>query len=257
MGQDRQCERRGHRRGDDRARRVRHLRRELRTRQRDRAGWSRRRSRSHRSTRCRRKSSRRSASSRDSRSRPARRPRRSPATSRDTSQGVNDGKTYAETSAAARAEGLDPNVAAELAGKADILFKGETLRSIMLNAYGWWTVATIALYVGYAMIALGHPARSALDPRILPREAHRDGRRSRRCRHRQQQVAGRRIRLGAHSYGTTDRPGYPGRSFHARRAAGMMGSVSRPVTHGVTLRYGDDRPSGREMVSCRSGTPSG
>ena len=25
----------------------------------------------------------------------------------------------------------------------------------MLNAYGWWTVATIALYVGYAMIALG------------------------------------------------------------------------------------------------------
>ena len=69
--------------------------------------------------------------------------------------GVNDGKTYAETSAAARAEGLDPDVAAELAGKADILFKGETLRSIMLNAYGWWTVATIALYVGYAMIVLG------------------------------------------------------------------------------------------------------
>ncbi|MGZ5298649.1 MAG: hypothetical protein ACXWEG_03510 [Actinomycetota bacterium] len=69
--------------------------------------------------------------------------------------GVNDGKTYAETSAAARAEGLDPDTAAELAGKADTLFKGETLRSIMLNAYGWWTVATIALYAGYAMVALG------------------------------------------------------------------------------------------------------
>jgi hypothetical protein len=68
---------------------------------------------------------------------------------------VNDGKTYAETSGAARAEGLDPKVAADLSAKADILFKGETLRSIMLNAYGWWTVATIALYVGYAMIALG------------------------------------------------------------------------------------------------------
>ena len=68
---------------------------------------------------------------------------------------MNDGKTYAETSAAARAEGLDPDVAAELAGKADTLFKGETLRSIMLNAYGWWTVATIALYVVYAMIVLG------------------------------------------------------------------------------------------------------
>ena len=68
---------------------------------------------------------------------------------------VNDGKTYAETSSAARAEGLDPDVAAELQGKADTLFKGETLRSILLNAYGWWTVATIALYAGYAMVALG------------------------------------------------------------------------------------------------------
>lgn len=68
---------------------------------------------------------------------------------------VNDGKTYAETSAAARAEGLDPDVAAELQGKADTLFKGETLRSILLNAYGWWTVATIALYVGWAMVAMG------------------------------------------------------------------------------------------------------
>ena len=68
---------------------------------------------------------------------------------------VNDGKTYSETSAAARAEGLDPDTAAELQGKADTLFKGETLRSILLNAYGWWTVATIALYAGYAMLAMG------------------------------------------------------------------------------------------------------
>jgi hypothetical protein len=68
---------------------------------------------------------------------------------------VNDGKTYAETSAAARADGLDPQTAADLQGKADTLFKGETLRSIMLNAYGWWTVATIALYAGWLMIVAG------------------------------------------------------------------------------------------------------
>lgn len=68
---------------------------------------------------------------------------------------VNGGQTYAETSAAARAEGLDPKVAAELSAKADVLFKGETLRSILLNAYGWWTVATIALYVGYGLLAAG------------------------------------------------------------------------------------------------------
>jgi hypothetical protein len=64
---------------------------------------------------------------------------------------VNDGKTYAETSAAARQEGLD----AELQAKADTLFKGETLRSILLNAYGWWTVATIALWAGVAMVIAG------------------------------------------------------------------------------------------------------
>jgi hypothetical protein len=68
---------------------------------------------------------------------------------------VNGGKTYSETSSAARVEGLDPDVAAELQGKADTLFKGETLRSILLNAYGWWTVATIALYAGFAMVAMG------------------------------------------------------------------------------------------------------
>ncbi len=60
-----------------------------------------------------------------------------------------------ETSAAARATGLDPKVAADLSAKADTLFKGETLRSIMLNAYGWWTVESVALYVGYGLLVAG------------------------------------------------------------------------------------------------------
>jgi len=70
-------------------------------------------------------------------------------------EGINEGKTYSETSAAAREEGLDPEVAAELQGKADSLFKGETLRSILLNAYGWWTVATITLWAGAAAVVGG------------------------------------------------------------------------------------------------------
>jgi hypothetical protein len=68
---------------------------------------------------------------------------------------VNEGKTYSETSAAAREEGLDPDVAADLQAKADTLFKGETLRAILLNAYGWWTVATLALYAGYGLVVAG------------------------------------------------------------------------------------------------------
>lgn len=68
---------------------------------------------------------------------------------------VNDGATYSETSAAARAEGLDPKVAADLQIKADTLFKGETLRAILLNAYGWWTVGRIALWAGIGAVVAG------------------------------------------------------------------------------------------------------
>jgi hypothetical protein len=68
---------------------------------------------------------------------------------------VNDGATYSETSASAREEGLEADVAAELQAKADTLFKGETLRSMLLNAYGWWTVSTIAVFAGYAMVIAG------------------------------------------------------------------------------------------------------
>jgi hypothetical protein len=50
---------------------------------------------------------------------------------------------------------LDAKTAADLQVKADTLFKGETLRSILLNAYGWWTVSTIALFTGFALIAAG------------------------------------------------------------------------------------------------------
>ena len=68
---------------------------------------------------------------------------------------VNEGQTYAQTSAAAREEGIDPDLQAELQAKVDTLFRGETLRSILLNAYGWWTVATITMWAGWLMVAGG------------------------------------------------------------------------------------------------------
>jgi hypothetical protein len=68
---------------------------------------------------------------------------------------INEGATYSETSAAARAEGLDPKVAAELQGKADTLFKGETLRAILLNSYGWWTVGQITMWAGIGAAIAG------------------------------------------------------------------------------------------------------
>jgi hypothetical protein len=68
---------------------------------------------------------------------------------------VNGGATYSETSAAARAEGISEDKAAELSGMADTLFKGETLRGLLLNAFAWGTVGTITLYAGFGLMIAG------------------------------------------------------------------------------------------------------
>ena len=68
---------------------------------------------------------------------------------------TNEGKTYSETSSMARAEGLSEKEAAELSGMADSLFKGETLRAMLLNAYGWWTVSSLVIFAGYGLLAAG------------------------------------------------------------------------------------------------------
>jgi hypothetical protein len=77
---------------------------------------------------------------------------------------VNEGATYSETSSASRAYaaevGEDPTAAesakmGELSGQVDTLFRGETLRGMLLNAYGWWTVGQITLWVGFGMVATG------------------------------------------------------------------------------------------------------
>jgi hypothetical protein len=77
---------------------------------------------------------------------------------------VNDGKSYAETSSESRAYaetiGETPTAAesakaAELSGKVETLFRGETLRGMLLNAYGWWTVGQITLFVGIGAAIAG------------------------------------------------------------------------------------------------------
>jgi hypothetical protein len=86
-------------------------------------------------------------------------------------QGVAGGATYATigskiaaaNAALAAASKTDPNYAtlqanvATLNGQRDTLFKGETLRSMLLNAYGWWTIGVYTTYAGIALLiaALG------------------------------------------------------------------------------------------------------
>jgi hypothetical protein len=55
---------------------------------------------------------------------------------------VAGGKTYSQVSTAAQANPSDTALAAQV----NTLFKGETLRGLLLYAWGWSVVSTIALY---------------------------------------------------------------------------------------------------------------
>jgi len=64
---------------------------------------------------------------------------------------IGGGKTYSQLSALSMAQ---PNNTA-LAGQVATVFKGETLRSMLLNAYGWWKVSQIAYIAAIIAFALG------------------------------------------------------------------------------------------------------
>jgi hypothetical protein len=81
---------------------------------------------------------------------------------------VAGGLTYSQVSAKAQA---DPtNV--KLAGQVQTLFRGETLRGLLLNAYGWWTIGTYALYaaIGLALAAFAVLGALALEIFLAIRE---------------------------------------------------------------------------------------
>ncbi len=91
-------------------------------------------------------------------------------------QGVAGGATYATigskisaaNAALAAASKTDPNYAtlqanvATLNGQRDTLFKGETLRSMLLNAYGWWTIGVYTTYAGIGLLLAAFGVLGAL-----------------------------------------------------------------------------------------------
>ena len=64
---------------------------------------------------------------------------------------IGGGKTYSQLSAEAIAQ---PNNV-KLAGQVATVFKGTTLRSMLLNAYGWWKVSQILYIAAIAAFVLG------------------------------------------------------------------------------------------------------
>lgn len=80
---------------------------------------------------------------------------------------ITGGKSYSELSTAARANPTDK----ALQGKVDTAFRGETLRGLLLNAYAFGTMATIALIAGWIglgggllLVALAGPAAPSVEP---------------------------------------------------------------------------------------------
>lgn len=63
--------------------------------------------------------------------------------------GIAGGKTYSQLSEESRANPDNQ----ELAGQVQTVFRGETLRGLLLNAYAFWKMGQIALYAAVAAFA--------------------------------------------------------------------------------------------------------
>ena len=83
-------------------------------------------------------------------------------------QGIGGGKSYSEVSAEFM---KDPNNK-ELAQQRQTMFMGETLRGMLLNAWGWGTLGTVATIGGVILILIG------LVLLLIPLLAGREGRRA-------------------------------------------------------------------------------
>ena len=91
-------------------------------------------------------------------------------------QGVANGQTYAQISSKLQADNAklagmskdDPGYADlqkeinTLSAQRTTVFQGDTLRSSLLNAYGWYTVGTYSIYAGIGLILAGLVVLGAL-----------------------------------------------------------------------------------------------
>jgi hypothetical protein len=79
---------------------------------------------------------------------------------------VANGQTYSQVSGALVAEQAkanpDTKLVATLSGQRTTLFMGETLRGLLLNAYGWWQVGQYAFYAAIGMVIAAAAVLGAL-----------------------------------------------------------------------------------------------
>jgi hypothetical protein len=92
---------------------------------------------------------------------------------------IGGGKTYSQLSAAAMAQPKNTALAAQVA----TIFKGTTLRGMLLNAYGWWQMGQImlvsafvafgaaALFLILSLFGFWHLGRTAPQAEVFPKLA--------------------------------------------------------------------------------------
>ena len=61
---------------------------------------------------------------------------------------IAGGKTYSELSTASQAAPSDTKLAAQV----QTIFRGTSLRGMLLDAYAWWTLGTVVFYAAIAML---------------------------------------------------------------------------------------------------------
>ena len=95
--------------------------------------------------------------------------------------GIGGGQTYSQLSGKALANPKD----AALAAQVQVIFRGETLRGLLLNAYGYWEIGQImlcsafiafaaaALMALFSVLGIVHLRRNAPEAEVLPRLATR------------------------------------------------------------------------------------
>ena len=86
-------------------------------------------------------------------------------------QKVAAGQTYSQISGQLIAENAkatpDAKKVATLSGQRTTLFMGETLRGLLLNAYGWWTIGQYAFYAAIGLTVAAFAVFAALVFEIL------------------------------------------------------------------------------------------
>ena len=92
-------------------------------------------------------------------------------------EGIGGGKTYAQLSSQAQANPTDTKLAATV----NTMFKGETLRGLLLNGYAFWkmgqiaAIAAVASFIGagvlflLAILGFWHLRRTDPDAEVLPK----------------------------------------------------------------------------------------